>query len=81
MRRGETHFTGGCDPEVGTSGTKGCCLLCGGEWYEENCCGSAPCPCHAQAEEWRHISYKNIIMYVAYLLSQPYVYFYTRWYS
>lgn len=81
MKRGEIHFTGGCVPEAGTSGTEGCCLFCGFEWSEENCCGQSACPCQAMAEEWNQVSYKNVIMLITFWLSQPYGYFFERWYN
>ncbi len=84
MRRGEFHVTGGCDPEAGSSGTRGRCWLCGVEWEEENCCNTtAHCPCMALATGRDGVSYKNIVLYVCYLFGKlnPYEYFWEKWYS
>jgi hypothetical protein len=85
MRRGEVRFHGGCVPEAGSSGTMGRCWLCGDEWNEENCCNEiAVCSCMAIAEDWREISYKNIVLLLTSWLAifaRPYEYFWERWYS
>jgi len=82
MRRGEIHFTSGCVPEAGTRGIAGCCLLCGGEWYDENCCGEySECFCEAKAQTFRDINYKNVILFLLQFLCRPYAFFWERWYS
>ena len=81
MKRGEVRFTRGCVHKAGTSGTKGRCWLCGTEWSEENCCGEYPCMCHAMAEDWRQVSYRNVLMLLSFWLTRPYDYFYGKWYS
>lgn len=84
MRRGEVHFTGGC--VEGASGTRGRCWLCGDEWEEENCCHTtAVCSCMALAESWRDISYKNVVLVLAYWAGMfpnfLWQFFWERWYS
>jgi len=84
MKRGEVHLTGGC--VEGASGMKGRCWLCGTEWEEENCCNTrAHCPCMALAEDWKCVTYKNIVLALCHWFAMPfnaaYEYFWVRWYS
>lgn len=80
MKRGDIVFHGGC--VEGAQGSAGRCWFCGDEWNAENCCGEIPaCTCMAAAQDWRGVSYKNVILLLAHYLSVPYRYFWEKWYS
>lgn len=84
MDRGEIRFNGGC--VEGASGSEGRCWLCGDEWDEENCCQTtAYCSCMAVAQDWKDVSYKNVVLYLCHLAglipNKVYEHFWTKWYS